>query len=252
MGLPAAISLAEVALLGDGPNTIEALDHLVHVAVGYGHQVRRTERGWALRRVSMLDRDTIDPRLADWLNGLGVRQVDDGPIDAALSVLAEDAAILDGLGEAQRADVLVSQAMTSTSVVVTRTPPVGTQRFLDRGVTLHVQGKNTVLALVSGEREVEARLASTLPGPFPLKRLATTRYRRIVTRDGAPLIGRMRGTKQFVIAGLGDSAPFLAPVMARFLAGKSEGTEKSWVLAHDSARPRANVADFVPAMDAAQ
>lgn len=252
MGLPSAISTAEVALVGDTPATAEALDHLAHMAVGYGHQVRRDERGWALRQVSILNREVIDVRLGVWLDGLGVRQVDEGPVDAALTILAEDAAIMDLLSEAQRPELLVTQQMTSTSIVVTRPLPVGVQRFLDRGVTLYGQGRNGVLALISGEHDVEARLASTLPGPFPMKRMATTRFRRILTIDGAPVIGRLKGTRQFLFAGLGHSAPFLAPAVARFLAGTSEGGEKSWLLAHDPARPRANVADFMPPMDIAR
>lgn len=251
MGLPAAISMSEAALIGHTPATAAALDHLAHVAAGYGHQVRRLEGGWALRNVTMLDRDAIDARLTGWLEGVGVRQIDE-PIDAGLTVLTEDAAIFEGLSEAQRPEVLVSESMTSTSIVAARPLPVRLQRFLDRGVTLLGQSGNTVLALISGERDVEARLASTLPGPFPMKRLATTRYRRFVTRDGAPLIGRIKGTKQVVVAGLGDCAPFLAPVVARFLAGTSEGSEKSWLLAHDPARPRTNVADFVAVAEMAQ
>jgi hypothetical protein len=42
----------------------------------------------------------------------------------------------------------------------------------------------------------------------------------------------------------------MAPAVARFLAGEAEGAEKSWMLAHDPARPREIVADFVPAMGA--
>jgi len=252
MGVSAAIAASEAALIGDRPSSAEALDHLAHIAVGYGHQVRRIDSGWALRSVSILDRDAINTGLMEWLGGLGVRHVDDGEVDATLTILADDTAIFDRVSEAQRPDVLVSQAMTSTSIVATRPLPARVQRFIDRGVTLFGQSGNTVLALVSGEQDVEARLASTLPGPFPMKRLATTRYRRFLTSDGAPLIGRMKGTRQFIAAGLGDCAPFLAPAMARFLVGKSEGSERSWLLAHDFARPRANVADFIPALEAAQ
>jgi hypothetical protein len=251
IGVPAAMSAAAVGLIADTALTGEALDHLAHIAVGFGHQVRRIPHGWAVRRVTMLDRDTINSRLSAWLDGLGVRQIEDGPADAALSILADDGAIFDGLPESQRPDMLVSQAMTSTSIVSMQRPPLPIQRFLDRGVTLIARDENTVLALVSGESDVEARLASALPGPFPMKRLATTRYRRFVTRDGAPLIGRIKGTKQFAIAGLGDCAPFVAPAVARFLAGKAEGAEKAWMLALDPARPRDIVADFVPPMGAA-
>jgi hypothetical protein len=252
IGQPDAMTSSEVALFGDYGNTTVALDHLVHIAAGYGHQVRRFDGGWALRRVTLLDRDAIDARLSGWLEAAGVRTVDEASADAALTILADDEAILDSLDEDRRPALLISEAMTSTLIVSSRPPAIPIQRFVDRGVTLVARPGNTILALVSGERDVEARLASTLRGPFPVKRLATTRYRRLITRDGAPLIGRLKGTRHFVVAGLGDSAAFLAPAMARFLAGTSERDEKSWFAAHDPSRPRASVVDFAPGAEAAQ
>jgi hypothetical protein len=246
IGGPDAMESSEVVIYGDTGDTTVALDHLIHIAAGYGHQVRRLDGGWALRRVTLLDRDAIDAPLAGWLEAAGVRTVDEGSADAALTILADDEAILDGLDEDRRPALLVSEAITSTMIVSARPPAVPIQRFVDRGVTLVARPGNTLLALVGGEHDVEARLASTLRGPFPVKRLATTRYRRLVTQDGAPLIGRIKGTRHFVVAGLGDSAAFLAPAMARFLAGTSEREEKSWFAAHDPSRPRTSLVDFAP------
>jgi hypothetical protein len=138
--------------------------------------------------------------------------------------------------------------MTST-LLVSRPLPTPVRRFADRGVTLVSRPANTVLAIISGEDEVDARLASTLPGPFPMKRLATTRYRRFTTRDGAPVIGKVG--KQFLIAGLADAAPFFAPALARLIAGTPEPDEKRWFAAHDPAKDRTAIADFVAAAETA-
>jgi len=49
-------------------------------------------------------------------------------------------------------------------------------------VTLSQRHDLSILALISGETDLAVRLGSTIPGPFPLRRLATTHYRRLVTR----------------------------------------------------------------------
>ena len=250
IGVPEAVTATETALIADLPASQVALDHIAHMAVGYGHQVRRMPNGWSFRRVAILDREAIEARLDDWLKATGVIATDDGAPDAALTVLADDAAIFDNLPEGERPAPLISQAMMAT-LVVSRPPPATVQRFADRGVTLVARPGNTVLALVSGEADAEARLASTLPGPFPMKRLATTRYRRFVSNDGAPIIGRLKPNKPFIVAGLGDGAAFLVPAIARLIAGASEGDEAHWFAAHDPAQPRATVADFVTAAEVA-
>jgi glycine/D-amino acid oxidase-like deaminating enzyme len=79
-----------------------------------------------------------------------------------------------------------------------------------------------------------------------MKRLASARYRGVITRDGAPLVGRLRRTKTVVVAGLGSAGAFLAPLLARLVADAPEPDEKRWAAAHHPARPRAPVADFAP------
>lgn len=250
IGVPDAISTAETAIIADLPSSHVALDHMVHMAAGYGHQVRRMANGWSFRRVAILDREVIEARLRDWLSAAGVATADEAPADAPLTVLADDDAISDTLAEGERPATLISQVMMAT-LVVARPPAVPVQRFADRGVTLVTRPGNTILALVSGEADAEARLASTLTGPFPIKRLATTRYRRFVTSDGAPLIGRVNPGGPFIVAGLGDGAAFLAPAIARLIAGTSKADEDRWFDAHDPAQSREAIADFVAAAEVA-
>lgn len=242
IGIPQAAQLAEVELVADLSSTAEALDHHAHMALGHSHQVRRTPTGWAFRHVTRLDAEAIEGGLEEWLASAGVTTTEDSTVAATTTLLGEDEAILDRIAETKRPVPLLSQAMTST-LLVSRPPPAPIRRFADRGVTLVARPGNTVLAIVSGEQDVEARLASTLNGPFPLKRLATTRYRRFTTRDGAPVMGRVG--RQFLIAGLGDAAPFFAPALARLLAGVPEPEEKRWFAAHDPAKDRAPIVDFV-------
>ncbi len=248
IGVPDSVASTEVELVSDLPDTAAMLDHLAHMASGFGHQVRRTGAGWALRRVALLQPEVIDRRMAEWLAAAGVTSIDEGTADAALTVLAEDDAILDALPERQRPGQLVAQAMQSTLIDAPRPLPAPVRRFPDRGVTLMAR-PGGILAIVGGEHEVEVRLASALPGPFPMKRLATTRYRRFVTGDGAPLIGKIG--KHFVVAGLGDATPFFAPALARLIAGAPEEEEKRWFAAHTPRKNRTAVAEFVVGIEVA-
>lgn len=248
MGIPESMKTSEMEVVGDLPDTAAALDHVAHMAHAHDHLVRRTPGGWAFRHVATLDTEAVERRLREWLEAAGAVSVTDGPVDAHVTVYADDDAIFDNIAESERPAPLRSQAMTSTLIASPRRPPAPIRRCPDRGVTLAVRPGNTVLAIVSGEHDVEARLASVLAGPFPMKRIATTRYRRFITTDGAPLIGSFG--QQFLIAGLGDAAPFFAPSIARLIAGTTEGDEKRWFAAHDPAGNRAAVADFVSAWEA--
>lgn len=248
MGLPGALSTTEMEIAADLPDTATALDHLAHMGLGYGHQVRRTASGWAFRRIGALDREAIDRNFSEWLKAARAASIDDGTADAAVTVLADDDAIFDAFAEGDRPVPLASQAMTTT-LIVARALPVPVRRFPDRGVTVVTRPGNTALAIVSGDQDVDARLASTLPGPFPMKRLASTRYRRLSSRDGAPVIGHAAG--RFLIAGLGDTASFFAPSLARLLAGTADEDERVWFAAHDPSADRSAIADVVSGADAA-
>lgn len=245
IGVRAAASALEASIIADVPQSGEALDHLAHLAAGHGHEVRPHAAGWNLRRVLTLDADAIAGPLEQWLTAAGVASLEEGPVDAAMTILADDVAVLAALDEASRPAPIATQAVTATLVVSPRSPTVPLQRFVDRGVTLFARPGNTILAFVLGETDIEARLASTLPGPFPMKRLATTRFRRAISLDGAPVIGRVRRTRQLVVAGFGDSSPFMAPAVGRWLADVPDDADRAWFARHSPTRMRAPVADFV-------
>jgi hypothetical protein len=118
------------------------------------------------------------------------------------------------------------------------------QRFPDRGIILAARPGKTILALVAGDADPEIRLGATLSGPFPMKRLATTRFRRLVATDGAPVAGPLKAQKVFVVAGFGDLAAFMAPALARCLTGQSSEDERSWFLAHDPSRSGDDLIEF--------
>ena len=241
-------------LVADLPGTVAALAHLSHVARGFGLRSREGlfsgvsrlngDISLADSKVVTVERDAA--KLSFTRTGAAELSISGELATVGQIVLADDAAILDLLPEAQRPSQLAIQSMTATLTTEARRLPASVMRYLDRGITLSQRQDLSILALISGEADLAARLGSTIPGPFPLRRLATTHYRRLVTTDGAPLLGRLKPSKLFVIAGLGDAGLFLAPPLARLLAGKSAAEEKSWFNAHDPARPsRDAVAEFV-------
>jgi len=255
-GLEAAAALerVDVGVVADLPATEHALAHLTQVAAGYGLASRRgvfrdvprlvgpIELGDS--RVAVLPRQAVQLRFAR--GGAAELVVAGEAAGVGQIVIADDAALLEFVPEAQRPPLLAAIAMTATLTKPARRLAAPVMLYPDRGVTLVQRPDLSVLGLVAGDAEIEARLASTLPGPFPLRRLATSRFPRVVTQDGAPLVGRIRPTKLLLVTGLGNAGAFLAPAIARHLAGVPAEGEKSWFAAHDPARPsREPVADLV-------
>lgn len=257
---PDAIAPTEVRIVADLPATATALAHMSHVAAGYGvgsraghfRNVLRLTREVSLRgsKVQNVPPDDLQVSFAD--SGTVELSLKGERLDAVQVVLADDASILAHLPEAQRPKPLTAVPTTVTLTAPTRRLSARVVRYPDRGVTVAQRPDFSVLALVSGAAEIEERLASCLPGPFPLQRRATGRFSRLMTSDGAPLIGRLEPSRLFVIAGLADAVAFFAPPIARLLAGKSTAEEEAWFAAHDpSAATRETIADFIAARELA-
>jgi len=241
-----------VEIVADRARTAAALAHVSEMARGFGIDAR----GGRFNRVARLAGEIslkeskvqiVEPSSI----GLGPRDgkaarltLSNETVEVGQIVLADDAAILDRLPEPDRPPLLVAQPMTATLTSPAKRLPAPVMRYADRGVTLAQRPDGSVLGLVSGTDSVEARLASCLPGPFPLQRRATTHFSRLVSIDGAPVIGRLDPTGVFVIAGLGDAGAFMAPPLARRLAGKSPDREAAWFATHDFVPDRDAVADL--------
>ncbi len=243
-----------VGIVADLTATQDGVAHLAGVASGYGlvpHKglFRNVPRlggpiGLTGSKVSLLERDAV--RLSFTRAGAAELTVSGEPAGIGQIVVADDAALLELLPEGQRPPLLAAQAMIATLTTPAKRLAAPVMLYPDRGVTLVQRPDLSILGLVSGDADVEARLASALPGPFPLRRLASSRFRRVVTADGAPLIGRIKPSKLLLLAGLGNAGAFLAPTIARHLAGVSADDEKAWFAAHDPARQsRAPVAEIV-------
>lgn len=250
----------------------DALSHMRHVAMGLGYQVERLPDGggagaaFRLRDAVLLHRGRVEPALLAWLarEGVGMlstRQTNavikrDGSVrlefagrsvEAAHAVLADDAAILDHLDVGERDRTL--HVRTATALLTERTPPLAAAAmiYVDRGVTL-VRGPGGGIAAIGLGRPEEAiaRIGGCLAGRGPLRRAGQRIFRTIDTVDGAPMIGPARGLRATVLAGLGLSGAFLAPAIARLVAGSASEAEKRYFSAREAGRgnARALVADF--------
>jgi hypothetical protein len=252
LGAREAIVATDLKVVADQPGTAAALAHASHMAAGYGLAVR----DGVFSRISRLVGDitladskvqSVETAALDLEGGAARLIVGEEIAEAGQIILADDASILAYLTEKQRPSLLLAESMTATLTAPARRLAAPIMRFPDRGVTLAQRPDHAVLALVSGDTDVEARLASALPGPFPLPRRASSRSRRLVSADGAPVIGWLKPSKLMVIAGMGNAGAFLAPPLARLLAGKASDEERAYFAAHAPEARREAVADFVEA-----
>jgi len=249
-----ALDTVPVRIAADLPQTKAALAHVAASAHGYGQAskdglfsgVARLVAPVALgeSRVVTIGRDAAT--LEFTRTGAAELVISGEPTAVGQIVVADDTELLELVPPDQRPAQIVAQSMTGTLTAPAKKLPAPVMLFPDRGVSLQQRADLSILALVSGDSDIEARLASTLPGPFPLQRLATTHFRRVTTTDGAPLIGRIKPSKLMVLTGLGDAAAFFAPLMARVLADAPGDGEKAWAAACDPSRPaREAIADLV-------
>ncbi len=241
-----AIVRTPLKIVADRPDTQSTLAHMRHVAAAYGadlRQVSRLVRPVPLDGSEVAHVDASRAMLTFRSTGAAEIAIDGEVAPIGQIVLADDAAILAHLPD--RPGALHAEPMTATLTAPARRLAAPIMIFPDRGVTLLQRDDLAILGLVSGEGEIEARLASCLPGPFPLARRATSHFRRVATDDGAPLIGRLDPSGLLVIAGLGDASAFFAPPLARLLAGKSSADEQAWFAAHDL-QPRQAIAEWMP------
>ncbi len=260
--------------IGETPATNAALGHFRQMAKALGYAVEpHADRNLAdgtmcrVREATMLVQGRIEPALEAWHQSSGVLRLDaadcettlrrDGSlrivaggreIEAAHAVLADDAAILAHIPADQRDKPLAITSVATLLIEQARTLPASLVTYLDRGVVLQQVTKVGISALVSGDPlTVRPRLAASVVRGEPVRSAGETQFARLVTTDGAPLVSGMRSGKPLVLAGLGDSGAFLAPAIARLIAGTSPADEAAWFAARGSLRgnQRRAVADFI-------
>ena len=178
------VAPVDMQIIADLPATSAALAHMSHIANGNGFVARDGHFRGVHRLVGDIALTDSKVQSADAgeatinFTKAGIAEISLGGEHAEIGqiVLADDASILGLVPEQQRPSLLVAQPMTATLTAATRRLAAPVMRYVDRGVTLAQRPDLSILALVAGERDVEARLASCLPGPFPLARFATTPF----------------------------------------------------------------------------
>jgi len=258
--------------IGELPPSIDMLAHMRHVAGGLGLAVERVTdtrivgagAGCRIRDAATLVPGRTEPALEAWLAQQGVRHLPieetvatlrrDGSVrleragevvEARQAVLADDAAIRRHVPADILAKVLRVQAASSVVTEPARPLAAPFVHYLDRGVMLGQRGRGPITAIATGEQEVLPRIGSCLAPQAPLLRAGQTRFERLDTLDGAPLVGVPTGSRVTVIAGLGISAAFLAPALARLLAGAASEAEQAYFGARGTRGPaRRQAADW--------
>ena len=260
--------------VAETPAAAEYLSHMRWLALGFGFAAERAvdrtiTAGGAICRIrdaAMLINGKTEPAVEAWLVQTGVRRLgadtsvvprrDGGfslrfagpPIDVPIVVLADDEAIVTRLLPTDRHRLLAVAPRVSLATEPSQKPLAAPCiSWLDRGLTVHQRGgKGAVTAIAAGEADAALpRIGASLPGVGPVGRAAQSRFLGIGTLDGAPLIGRMGKSRLTTIAGLGSSAAFLAPIVARYLAGAASADEARYFEAREvlKAGSRANVAE---------
>lgn len=244
IGAEDALRYVDMAVEVERDPTAELFDHVAHLASGYGVRVHRTEGGWLFRGIPSLDSPNLHRKLPAWLENSQVTRADvdkhplsigkDGALQfnglsAAHAVLCDDDAILHLPEEVQPPSLRVHQRLV-TLLEPVKPAKAEVQNWPDRRLSLVRRPDNQALAFVNGVEEAEARLASVLSAPA--RRLAAAQSRQLVSNDGAPLVGMLPRAKSFVAAGLGDIGAFLAPALARLLAGTARAEEHEWLKAY--------------------
>lgn len=257
------VSRTDPLFVAETPESIAALGHFRHLAIALGYAVepvadRAIAQGLMLRvrDAQLLAHGRLEPALDSWLSKHEVRHLDradtdltlrkDGTariahdghsVEAAQVILAGDDAVLEYLPEEARDRSLEPVAGAAMLLDAAKPLPAPYTSFLDRGVVLVQDGKVSVSALLAGDpTTARARLGSAISRGEALRLAGETVVESLGTSDGGPFIGPARGHKALVIAALGPTGAFLAPAIARHVAGATPIDEAEWFAARGPTR----------------
>lgn len=223
----------------------DALGHVRHVALGFGHAVEPEPASAALpdgavanrfRDAVLINRPFLEAALMPWLESVGVRRLDTPDATAEFTVLADDEAAL-----ARGSRLLQPQPSLTLMTEPLPALPAPVMSFIDRGLAIRQLAGGGVSALVRGEGTNANGMAGAALGERA--RLAgQAPFLAAATPDGAPMLG-LSEANVFTIAGLGMTGAFLAPAIARFLAGAATTQEAAWIDARSPLADRSLVGE---------
>ena len=256
LGGRGAWSRIDPILFSERPDGKEALAHIRHMALAFGHgaelvppsAIGAGRDGLLLRDAVLLHRPVLEPGLDRWLDQNGVRRLRDGDvltvradgsaelvsgderIEIGQAVLADDPAILTHV-PAPLWPPLLGRRITSTiATEPTRPMAAVLMHRLDTGLTLVQQAERGIAAIGPGAIDpFAAALGVLLSREREFRQAGQSSYEAVTTADAAPAVGRLRGTGPDVLAGLGPIGAFLAPAIARWLCGVAAPAENAWL-----------------------
>jgi len=240
----------------EAPAGKQALAHIRHMALAFGHgaepmpasAIGPGRDGLLLRDAVLLHRPVLEAGLDRWLDRHGVRRLRDGDalamradgsaelvagnehVEIGQTVLADDAAILAHVPAALWPPLLARRVTSTIATEPTRPLAAPLMHRLDTGLTLLQQAERGIAAIGPGAIDpFAAALGVLLSREREFRQAGQSSYETVVTADGAPAVGRLRGQGPDVLAGLGPAAAFLAPAIARWLCGVAGAAESAWL-----------------------
>lgn len=254
IGAKGAINRIDPLLFAETADGKQGLAHIRHMAQGLGQPVERAVAGALgagreaiqFRDAIWLDRSPLEPSTSRWLhrhkvhrlaastdqinlNGGGVTIVTDATkLTATKAVLADDAAILSLLAD-------LGPGLHKLNSVALLTEPAGpllapVMQQIDAGLFL-TQGRSRAIAAIAGGQgdSGPARVGALLANHAHLRLAGQAGFQHLGTPDGAPFVGAVHADGPTVVAGLGTVGAFMAPVLARWLAGKASADEADYL-----------------------
>jgi hypothetical protein len=242
-------------LFADGRRHKEALSHVRQMASAFGIAAERLPQrdlgqdrdGIVLRDAVLLHRPQLERALDKWLENSGVIRIDDSadlelaadgssaatgpaPMQFAQTVLVGDAALTRYLPEGAWPETLVAEQ--NTTILTEPTPAISApvMHQLDRRLTMLQPAERGISAIGPGGTDAfTSGLRDLLGSQRPFRQAGQSSYWRAVSRDGAPLVGRLGGVGADVVAGFGMPGAFFAPALARWLCGAATPVERDWL-----------------------
>jgi hypothetical protein len=249
-----ALNRVDPIFFAQGREHTEALSHMRHMAAGFGlaaepvspSLVGAGRAGVVLRDVVKFNRPLLEAGIDRWLARsnvvhIGAQKVDiaaDGAVQvlaagtsysARQAVLCDDEAIMAWLPLRQWPQLL--RRITSSSILTTPTRPLAAAIMLDldSGTYLTQQAEGGISAFGRGDlAEMASHLHALLGRKRQVEQAGQTSFQALATLDGAPAFGRISGVGADVVAGLGCYGAFIAPALARWLAGDASPVEAEW------------------------
>jgi hypothetical protein len=261
-------------LFATGAGDIEALSHIRHMASSFGLHSEpapsaatgNSRSGIILRDAIHLQHTVLEPALDRWMAQTGVRTArprhievradgsallacDDESFPVRHAILADAEAIIAHLPLPQWPVLL--RRIEASSVLTRPTRPLAADVMIavDTDTVLQQQPEGGILGMGRGDLAAfSGQLQSLLGDGRPLEQVGQTSYTRLVALDGAPAVGRVDGNGADVISTLEPYGAFLAPALARWIAGEPAPQEADWFSDRLVSRRRDNsaVAEYRP------